>query len=88
MVPVFAHTPTGLQGLKRRLRAIIAPIALAASGAALLAVYPAPAKADESPFASIYTADVLPQGAMEIEQWLTWRTDKPDASTASKAAGI
>jgi hypothetical protein len=37
-----------------------------------------PAVADESPFASIYTAEVLPAGAREAEQWLTWRTGKPD----------
>jgi hypothetical protein len=37
----------------------------------------APARADESPFASIYLTDVLPQGAMEVEQWVTWKHKKP-----------
>src|SRR5215471_1221692 len=45
-----------------------------AVGAVLLAP---PAKADESPFASIYTTEVLPQGAKEFEQWLTWKHKKP-----------
>lgn len=39
--------------------------------------YSAPAWADESPFSHIYTAEVLPQGAMEIEQWATWAWQKP-----------
>src|SRR6185295_9540298 len=37
-----------------------------------------PARADESPFASIYTTELLPQGAIEIEQWLTWKHKKPE----------
>lgn len=37
-----------------------------------------PARADESPFASIYTTELLPQGGAEAEQWLTWATSKPD----------
>ena len=36
------------------------------------------AKADESPFASIYTTELLPQNGKEIEQWATWATSKPD----------
>jgi hypothetical protein len=36
------------------------------------------AKADESPFASIYTTELLPQGGKEVEQWATWATSKPD----------
>jgi len=35
------------------------------------------AHADESPFANIYTTEVLPQGAWEVEQWLTWKHKKP-----------
>jgi hypothetical protein len=37
-----------------------------------------PARADESPFAYTYLTEVLPQGAMEVEQWLTWRHRKQD----------
>src|SRR6185436_16524040 len=37
-----------------------------------------PALADESPFASVYTTELLPQGASEAEQWVTWKTSKPD----------
>lgn len=37
-----------------------------------------PVHADESPFASIYTTELMPQGAAEAEQWLTWATGKPD----------
>jgi hypothetical protein len=37
-----------------------------------------PARADETPFASVYTTEVMPQGAMEVEQWLTWKSSKPD----------
>ena len=36
-----------------------------------------PARADESPFAYTYLTEVLPQGGMEIEQWLTWKHKKP-----------
>lgn len=32
--------------------------------------------ASESQFGFIYTTDLLPKGAKEIEQWLTWRTQK------------
>ena len=31
------------------------------------------AHAEESQFAYVYTTDLLPKGAKEIEQWLTWR---------------
>src|SRR3954463_4218668 len=37
---------------------------------------PSPAMADESPFASIYTTEVMPAGTAELEQWLTWASDK------------
>jgi len=37
-----------------------------------------PAFADESPFGSVYTTKLLPQGGSEAEQWLTWATSKPD----------
>ncbi len=32
--------------------------------------------AEESQFAYVYTTDLLPQGAKEVEQWLTWRHKK------------
>lgn len=35
------------------------------------------AHADELPFAYTYLTEVLPQGAVEIEQWVTWRHKKP-----------
>jgi hypothetical protein len=38
------------------------------------------AQADESPFSHVYTAEVLPQGGMEIEQWATWSWQKPQES--------
>lgn len=37
-----------------------------------------PARADESPFGYVYTSEVLPPGAMEIEQWGTWAWNKPE----------
>ncbi|HMI96285.1 MAG TPA: DUF6662 family protein [Micropepsaceae bacterium] len=50
---------------------------MAVLGAAIIGAA-TPARADESPFASIYTAEILPQGGMEIEQWATWASSKPD----------
>lgn len=44
--------------------AIVPAIALCAPGAAL---------AEESQFAYVYTTDLLPKGAKEVEQWMTWR---------------
>jgi Family of unknown function (DUF6662) len=45
---------------------------------ALMALAPwQEARADESPFAYTYLTEVLPQGGMEIEQWLTWKHKKP-----------
>jgi hypothetical protein len=41
------------------------------------AVVSSAANADETPFASVYTTDVLPSGAKEIEQWLTWENSRP-----------
>lgn len=35
-----------------------------------------PARAEESQFGYVYTTDLLPQGAKEVEQWLTWRHRK------------
>ena len=36
-----------------------------------------PARADESPFASVYTTELLPLGGMEVEQWAAWARSKP-----------
>jgi len=38
----------------------------------------APAHADEPPFGSVYTTELLPEGGSEAEQWVTWATSKPD----------
>ena len=48
-----------------------------ALGAALIGGI-APARADETPFASIYTTETEPQGEVEVEQWVTWARTKPD----------
>ena len=34
------------------------------------------ARADEPLFGYVYTTDLLPAEAWEVEQWLTWRADK------------
>lgn len=36
----------------------------------------AAARAEESQFGYVYTTDLLPKGAMELEQWATWRHQK------------
>jgi hypothetical protein len=36
------------------------------------------ARADETPFASIYTTETVPKGSSEVEQWATWANSKPD----------
>lgn len=38
--------------------------------------YHSSVKAEESQFGYVYTTDLLPQGAKEIEQWATWRHQK------------
>jgi len=48
---------------------------LAALGALALAS-PGPAQAEESQFGYVYTTDLLPKGARELEQWATWRHQK------------
>ena len=35
------------------------------------------AKAEEPLFGFVYTTDLLPQGKVELAQWLTWRSGKP-----------
>src|SRR5258706_14530750 len=49
--------------------------ALSALGALLASLRPA--LADETPFASIYTTELLPKGAMESQQWVSWKHKKP-----------
>jgi hypothetical protein len=48
---------------------------LAALGAVTLASF-SPAPAEESQFGYVYTTDLLPHGAKELEQWATWRHQK------------
>jgi hypothetical protein len=36
----------------------------------------ATARAEESQFGYVYTTDLLPKGAKEVEQWMTWRHQK------------
>jgi hypothetical protein len=38
------------------------------------------ASADETPFAALYTTDILPKGGKEVEQWLTWEHGRPAES--------
>ncbi|MBB6188053.1 DUF6662 family protein [Rhodanobacter sp. MP7CTX1] len=55
-----------------RSRGLIAVLALGVSNLS----YQPPAKAEESQFGYVYTTDLLPQGAKEVEQWATWRHQK------------
>jgi hypothetical protein len=48
--------------------------------ALLIPVTTGVASADESPFAAIYTTEILPAGGKEIEQWLTWEHGRPSES--------
>lgn len=72
MTPSFPRL--SVQNSRKRLRVCSA---LAACGAALLAVLPGAARADESPFSSVYLTEVLPENAFELEQWATWKWHKP-----------
>ena len=65
--------------LDRRTSKRRSPHTLALSAAtALMALAPwQQARADESPFAYTYLTEVLPQGAIELEQWVTWKHKKP-----------
>ena len=47
------------------------------AGALLAVVAAAAAHADESPFAAIYTTEILPARGAEIEQWLTYENGRP-----------
>jgi len=57
-----------------RMKSGLFVLAITALGSAFLA---APsAQADEPLFGFVYTTDLLPQGASEIEQWASWRAHK------------
>ncbi len=45
-----------------------------------MGMFDAPAQADEPLFGFVYTTDLLPKGAYETEQWLTWRHQKAGGS--------
>ena len=45
-----------------------------------LALWATPAQADEPLFGFVYTTDLLPKGAKEVEQWMTWRRKKSRGS--------
>jgi len=47
------------------------------AAACVLPMMPGAAKADETPFAALYTTDILPQGGKEVEQWLTYEHGRP-----------
>jgi hypothetical protein len=49
---------------------------LGAAVAATFSLVSFAASAEESMFAYVYTTDLLPQGAKEVEQWMTWRHQK------------
>ena len=54
-----------------RRRGVMLALSVAACGA------PGPdALAEESQFGYVYTTDLLPKGASELEQWITWRHQK------------
>jgi hypothetical protein len=57
-----------------RSRGLLAVLALSFSSLS----YQSIAKAEESHFGYVYTTDLLPQGAKEVEQWATWRHQKAD----------
>lgn len=48
--------------------------------AALTAMAVLSAAADEPLFGFVYTTDLLPKDGYEVEQWLTWRTEKAHGS--------
>src|SRR6266446_5829867 len=51
-------------------------VGAAALSAAIIGII-TPTRADDSPFASIYTTEALPQGEIEVEQWVGWASSKP-----------
>lgn len=51
---------------------LLATLAAGTLGAGLAST----ASAEESQFGYVYTTDLLPKGAMEVEQWATWRHQK------------
>jgi hypothetical protein len=48
-------------------------LASAALSSLVLLASACSARAEESQFAFVYTTDLLPKGAKEVEQWATWR---------------
>jgi hypothetical protein len=52
-------------------------LALATLGAAIIGPVTS-VRADETPFASIYTTETKTQGEAELEQWVTRASSKPD----------
>ncbi len=64
-----------LNPIQRKPKFIISNI-LCLSIIALLFVLPAEVKAGERRFVFTYEAPTLPKGAVEYEQWITWKTDK------------
>lgn len=54
------------------LHRLLSTLALTALGSGLSAT----ASAEESQFGYVYTTDLLPKGAKEVEQWMTWRHQK------------
>lgn len=57
---------------RRASGALLFALSIAASGLGLSVA----AHAEESQFGYVYTTDLLPQGAKEVEQWATWRHQK------------
>lgn len=56
----------------KRLHRLLSALGLAAT----LCLVGTTASSEESQFAYVYTTDLLPQGAKEVEQWMTWRHQK------------
>jgi len=57
-------------------RSNFARVSIAIVMCLLAAISPIKAQAGESVFGFLVTTDLLPNGAKEIEQWLTWRRQK------------
>jgi hypothetical protein len=69
--PLIARIVNANASLQRRKR-----WRLGAAVAATFSLASFAASAEESMFAYVYTTDLLPQGAKEVEQWMTWRHQK------------
>ena len=57
-------------------RASLLRITTALVSAISLVLFATGAAAEESQFGFVYTTDLLPKGAKEVEQWVTWRHKK------------